>query len=116
MQNIEIEKWLISLDLKIFLESVREAYRIVKDVSSNQEEIVEKLKEMGLRYNHLVFKISEDQIRDLKLLYDDTQMIEKGILEFLREFEDNLVGLYPGEMEFFLTYRAKTNPNLKEKK
>lgn len=98
-------EWLESPDFKLFIESVHIAGTYLTDQESILEEIQEKLIQMGMRYNHLIFQVSENILSYLKK--QEEKDIQKKLLSLLQQFEDYISEHYPKEMRFFKTYRER---------
>ncbi|PKL12226.1 MAG: hypothetical protein CVV50_04700 [Spirochaetae bacterium HGW-Spirochaetae-6] len=105
-----VDRWLASPEFQKFLEIAQEVYREL--TGSNSVEDLQKVQrtlvEMGSRYNHLIFQVSEDQINDLKAMASSAEEITRSVLAFIGELEKTALERYPEIMKIFFRYREKT--------
>ena len=110
--------WIESEEFRLFLQVAQEAVDLLLAPEENKSLalVQKKLNEMGGRYNHFIFQLTEFKINELKKTISDFDTLEKEVIAFVKQVEDLAVKQYPQLMKIYFNYRDQTrNFSLDEK-
>lgn len=105
-----VERWLQSLEFNLFLQAAQESleFLLAPETEKTLKEVQKKLWEMGNRYNHFIFQLTEFKITELKEITDSFDEIEREVLDFVKQVEASAVEAYPKLMKIYFNYRDQT--------
>lgn len=102
--------WIESEEFRLFLQVAQESVDLLLAPEENKSLALlqKKLNEMGGRYNHFIFQLTEFKINELKKTTSDFDTLEKEVIAFVKQVEDLAVKKYPQLMKIYFNYRDQT--------
>ncbi len=104
----ELEFWLESEEFLKFLETGQEVFKnLVNPEAPSIETLQLVLEEMGGRYNHFIFQITESFIEASKEARMTSEEVSNEVLNFIKKVEEEAFLRYPKIMKIFSSYREQ---------